>query len=290
MTEALTERGRFGKNLLYLFLFSMPITYLGAILAVFFHEIIGHGLTAQLLGGRFKGFGVALDAMGWADIDAKGLSEQRMAVMYLGGAASTTLFSLLFFAIGLAFRRKTQVRFLFLILGFSFMLDGLPYYFWDAIFLGGIGDFSMINTLYPDAPMRLAVIALCGSLMTAMIFLFNALYYRIALRLVGEGRLVSMKGKVAISLMIFLQQTICWFIFDWDQIVPGVGMLPSVVGAALAAGALHFMILSHASAGREEPIKSTWRYKAPLVAAWAACAATMLCIALWLQNGVNLPA
>jgi hypothetical protein len=287
MRESLEDRGRFGKNLLYLLLFSMPALYLGAILAVSIHEIIGHGFTAQLLGGRFKGFGVALDAMGWADIDAKGLSAQRMAVMYLGGAVSTTLCSLLFFALGLASRRKTQIRFLFLILGFSFMLDGLPYYFWDAVFLGGIGDFSLLNMIYPDKLLRIVVIVLSGILMSAMIILYNAWYYRIALRFVGEGKPVSLKGKSAFSLVILLQQTICWFAFDWNQLVPAVGMLPSLVGVALAAVTLLYLIFSRASAEREESAELTWRFKAPLIAVGTVCAATMLCIALWLQNGVT---
>lgn len=149
MMESLVDRKRFGKNILRLFLFSMPVMYLGAILAVSLHEIVGHGITARLL--------------------------------------------------------------------------------------GGIGDFSMISLFYPDRLLRIAVIALCGFLMSAMIVLFNAWYYRIALRLVEEGRPVGRKRKAAVCLMIFLQQALCWFVYDWNQIVPGVGILPSVLGVAVAA-------------------------------------------------------
>jgi hypothetical protein len=280
---------KLGRNLLALFLVSAPVLYLGAILAVSIHEIIGHGLMAQILGGRLKGFGIGLDGMGWADVGVKGFSAQRMVAMYLGGAVGTTLCALAFFALGKAFRKNALARLVFCLLGFVFMLDGLPYYFWDAIFLGGIGDFSMVSNIYAGSALRIGTIALSGLLMAAMIALFNAWYYRIAIRFVGEAKPASMKSKIAASLMIFLQQACCWFVFDWNQLVPGVGILPSATGTAAAAITLLYMIFSAERVEKEESIASKWSLKSLLIVLWAACAVTIICIALWLQKGIALP-
>ena len=202
---------------------------------------------------------------------------------------STTLCALSFFALCSAFRKNPAARLAFCILGFAFMLDGLPYYFWDALFLGGIGDFSMVNNIYPGLTLRIGTIALSGLLMSAMIVLFNACYYRIALRFIADAKPASMKAKIACSLLILLQQAICWFVFDWNQLVPGVGLLPSAAGMALAAITLTSMIFSSV-AEREEYQASPWKIKAPLIVAWTACAGTIVCIAFWLQYGVALPA
>jgi hypothetical protein len=289
MMESFMERRRFGRNLLILFLFSLPVLYLGAILAVSFHEILGHGLAGLFLGGRFKGFGIGLDGMGWADVDVKGFTVPRTTLMLAAGAACTTLFSLLFFALCRVLRKSLHVQLVFLILGFSFMLDGLPYYFWDAILLGGIGDFSVLFLLHPIGIMRVVTIALCGLAMAAAIILSNAWYYRIALRLLGEGTQVNRRGRIALSLMIFLQQAFCWFVFDWDQIVPGVGLLPALAGVAVSGVTLLGMVVSRTTADQDGSRETEWRFKAPMIAVWTACIGTVLCIALWLRNGVTLP-
>jgi hypothetical protein len=289
MMESFIERRRFGRNLLVLIMFSLPVLYLGAILAVSFHEILGHGLAGHLLGGRFKGFGIGLDGMGWGDVDARGFSIPSTTMMLAAGAACTTFFSLLFFSLGRIFKRRLHAQLVFLLLGFAFMLDGLPYYFWDAILLGGIGDFSVIYLLHPNSVLRVVTIALCGPAMAAAIILTNVWYYRLALHLLGEGKTVNRRGRIALSLMIFLQQAFCWFVFDWDQVVPGVGLLPSLAGVAMAGVALLVLILSRATADQEEPRDTAWRFKAPMIAVWTACIGTVLCIALWLQNGVAIP-
>jgi hypothetical protein len=289
MKEALIDGRRFGRNLLVLFLFSLPVLYLGSIAAVFIHEVIGHGCAARVLGGRFTGFGIALDGMGWANIEVKSLPAPRLAAMLASGAACTTVFSLALFTLGTAFGRKPAARFTFIILGFAFMLDGLPYYFWDAIYRAGIGDFSMIWNLYPNDLLRVIVIGLSGLLMAGMIVLFNIWYYRTALSHVSEGNPVNPIGKIALSLMVLLEQALCWFVFDWNQLVPGVGLLPSFAGIAVALAVLIVLVVSPGTVQWREPRESMGRFKGPMIAAWAACFGTMLCIALLLQDGVRLP-
>jgi hypothetical protein len=277
-----------GRRLAPLYLLAFPLLYLGAVLAVSVHEIIGHGLTAQLLGGRFNGFGVALDTMGWAEIDTASLPGRLKAVVLLGGAASTTAVSLVFLALG-SIRAKGDIsRFICLIMSFCFMIDGLPYFFWDAILLGGMGDFSLLHLMYPYGALRMAAIALCGPLMAGIIFAFNSGYYRIALRMAGGLSRTSARLRMGLAVAILLQQALFWFAFDWDQVIPGAGVAPSLLGLAIAAAALAFSVFSRACADGSPTVEHEPRLGAPLAAAWSACAAAMLCIALFLQNGITL--
>ncbi len=46
--------------------FALPIAYVGIILAVVIHEVVGHGVTAVVSGGVFEGFVVYPDGGGFA--------------------------------------------------------------------------------------------------------------------------------------------------------------------------------------------------------------------------------
>jgi hypothetical protein len=271
-----------------LFLLAIPLLYLGAVLAVSVHELIGHGLVTRLLGGKFNGFGITLDTMGWAEIDAARLPGRLKALVLLGGAACTIVVSLVFIALGTIVAKGEIARFICLIMGFCFMIDGLPYFFWDAILLGGIGDFSFLYLMYPHGSLRIAVIALCGPLMAGIIFAFNSGYYRIALRVAGGWSRTSARLKAGLAVAILLQQALFWLAFDWNQVVPGAGIAPSLLGLAIAAAALTFSCFRRTGADGFRTLEREPRLGAPLAVAWTACAAAMLCIALFLQNGITL--
>ena len=84
-----------GIKALQILLFSLPVMYIGIILAVFIHEVIGHGLTARFLGGQFDSFNILLGGMGYASIDVLNLSHQKIVIILLSGSAYTTVFSIL---------------------------------------------------------------------------------------------------------------------------------------------------------------------------------------------------
>jgi len=44
--------------------FILPIVYVSEILGITIHEVLGHSLSAVLLGGQFSGFTVKWDTMG----------------------------------------------------------------------------------------------------------------------------------------------------------------------------------------------------------------------------------
>jgi hypothetical protein len=45
-------------------LFALPLIYVAEVLGTTIHEVLGHGLTALLIGGQFSGFTVKWDTMG----------------------------------------------------------------------------------------------------------------------------------------------------------------------------------------------------------------------------------
>jgi hypothetical protein len=287
-TLVVDER-RFRRNLWILGLFSLPVTYLGILLAVLIHEVIGHGWTAALLGGRFNGFGILLDGMGWADVELAGLSDLRKALVFLGGAFYTTVFSLLFWTLSMAFKRNYFMRFTFLLWSVICLLDGVPYFFWDAIYLGGIGDFSMIWMLYHNPILRMLSIGLCGPWMAIAIVLFNIHYYEVAYSWLGEGKPIQLKGRVMLALVIFLLQSLGWFSLDWNQLIPGIGPLPNILALVIVLVTLVTQIAFSKIHSFKEPAQEIVPAKTPIIAAWIACAGAVFSILQWLQNGVPIP-
>jgi hypothetical protein len=91
----------------------------------------------------------------------------------------------------------------------------------------------MIWNYYPSEILRKTVIALSGIGLSAGIITCNAIWFHMGARLIGQ--------KKGLSVMLLALQAICWFAFDWNQIVPGAGLLPSITGMALATGTLAVM-------------------------------------------------
>ncbi len=280
------EASLFKRNLWVLSVFSLPVIYLGLILAVFIHEVVGHGLTAALLGGRFNGFGILLDGMGWANIDVTGLSDLSQALMFFSGAFYTTVFAALFFTLSAAFKRNHFITLAFLFFAITSLLDGLPYFFWDAIYLGGIGDFSMIWFLYHNSVLRITFITLGGFLMVSAIVFFNVRYYKIAYSWLGEGKSIKLKEGIILSSMIFLLQALAWFLLDWNQLIPGIGSLPNVFALAIVLITLIPLTISYKVENDRELGQEISDVKTPISVVWIVCAAVIFVIMVWLQKGV----
>ena len=278
---------RFRQNLGIMSLFSLPVIYLGIILAVFIHEVIGHGLTTMLLGGRFNGFGIAPDGLGWAKVDVSGLPPIRIALVLLGGVLSTTIFSLACFGAYRAFKRRQFAALTCLFFGLTALLDGLPYFFWDAVYLGGIGDFSGIWNLYHREALRLLVIGVSGPLMALVIAWFNVAYYRLAYAWLGEGRQVRLRDRLLIALVILLLQVAGWLEFDWDQLIPGIGLVPSISALAVVLVTLAWIVASYRPGKVTASLPERRGYKIPMLAAWVACAGVVFVILQWLWKGVS---
>lgn len=174
----ITDKTLFYRNMRMLALLMLPVTYLAIISSVIVHEIVGHGLIAALLGGKFLGFGILMDGMGWAKIDLSGMELMNQILVLFAGAFFTNLFSILFFVLATRFSKHYLSSMMLLLFAFAFLMDGVPYFFWDAIFMGGIGDVSNVLKLYPSNLIRGVIIIMTGLFGLAGIFLFNLSAYR----------------------------------------------------------------------------------------------------------------
>ncbi len=282
------ESGRFRRNLLLMTLFSLPVIYLGILLAVCLHEAAGHGLAAILAGGKFDGFGLAVDGLGWARVDLAGLPARSVALVLLAGALASSVFSLVCFGFQRIFRKRRLAAMTFLFLAITALLDGLPYFFWDAVKLGGIGDFSGIWSLYPHEALRALTIGLTGATMGLAIVWFNLSYYKLSHAWLGEGKRVRPGDRVLFTLAILLLQATGWFSFDWNQLVPGIGLWPGLAGTGLARLTLLPLAIRWEPASAPAPPPGRHSLGRPIAAAWILAAGAVFVIVQWLQKGAGV--
>jgi len=199
-------------------------------------EAVGHGLVAEALGGDFRGVGIYLDGMGWADVDISELTPFRQALVFAGGYISTTLVAAILFLTSFILRKEPISGIIITPIALAFLMDGAPYFFWDGIFRGGIGDVSAILRLYPFQALRTGIVIVNAALILGGIIIFNALMYR-NLRMIFSDEKNKSKTKIIIASALFAIQTLAWLSFDWSQIVtvPGVNLWAHSVHIALTA-------------------------------------------------------
>jgi hypothetical protein len=230
-----------------------------------------------------------VDGMGWAAIDPSGLSSFRLAIMYAGGAFVTNLLCAIFFLLGIRLKKNYLTSSTFFLFAYAFLIDGIPYFFWDSIFRGGLGDPSSILRLYPYEWLRVLFIIASGLIMVIGIFMFN--YWMLTrtfawFKTKGELR---MKEILIIAGTLFTVQALGWLSFGWEQLIPikGVGLYPPVTAILLTAmflGLITIRIRQHEVKFETKVI----RWKAATIVSWCACIALVAVIVIWLQHGVVL--
>lgn len=292
----ISKRKSFARDVVLFVLWMIPIVYLAMIAAVMMHEVIGHGIVAAALGGTFSGFGIRPDAMGWASIDIIALTPLRQATVFAGGAVVTTMMSILFFVLGYRWRNRFFCAATLWVFAFAFLCDGVPYFFWDSIYQGVIGDPSAILRLYPLEGMRIAWIIGSGLIGVASILGFNHLMLTHTFRFLNASQQNRPRGVVVLASALFGIQSLAWLSFDWQQLIPvtDIGILPYVVPIALTASALGgiaFRVLQRATkaggpaeTGGVDKVAIFW--KAPLLSAWGAAIFVVIIIVAWFQFGV----
>lgn len=284
----MSDKKIFFREMTRLALFILPVAYLAVISAVIVHELIGHGLVAALLGGVFSGFGILVDGMGWAMIDLSTMEPTRMLLVLLGGAFFTNLFSAVFFMLSMRFRKYYLPSMTFLFFAFAFLMDGVPYFFWDAIYIGGIGDVSNILKIYPSEGLKSFIIVFTAFFGLAGIYFFNCFFYkRTVIRFAAKEKF-QLTERLTIAVMIFAIQALGWISFDWKQLipVPGIGAIPSVVPVLLTLAVLAGIVLREKRQGSEVTETKPIRWRLPIIFSWCACILLVLVIILWTQNGV----
>lgn len=282
-----SKKANFRRNLLLFICFSLPTAYIAIIAAVTAHEVLGHGLSALIFGGNFLGFIILPDAMGAAYIDLGAVLPASQAAVLFAGALVTTVLAAIFFILSVRLKRRFALSLTLLFFALAFLMDGVPYFFWDAIYLGGIGDVSCILSLYPSDLLRTAIIVISGILLVGGIALFNYLFVKqFSARLSSEEG-SKLSERVAVTVVALAVQLLGWLSFDWRQLIPipKAAVLPTVIPVLLTillAGISMFFV-KPTSLSEKAP---ALRWKTPIITAWSACIALALVTVLWLQYGV----
>ena len=99
-----------------LVLFALPLLYVAPILSTAVHEILGHGLSAVLLGGEFSGFALKWDAMGWAysHLPADAPAADQI-VQLASGVIATAVCGALLWGLVFFFRKRPDIQLVLLI-------------------------------------------------------------------------------------------------------------------------------------------------------------------------------
>ncbi len=288
-----SETKDFVKNAVWLALYLLPFLYVSQILAVAIHEILGHGLAAVALGGSFDGFGMRWDGMGWANATLPPEASQPDRVIHLAAGVTATISSgLVFLVLAYGFRKWIAVRLALLIGAVSCLLEGLPYIFWNAYHPVPPGDIGKILTLWcagqsPQGSMpQIALLSISGPLLfAATLFLCALVFQAIEQALVGGERLRPMARFWILLLFLAIPGAAAWFVFDWNQLAPGIGILPCVVGAVSIV--LSAIVLQRFSLPLDPDLPKLTPSRYHLAASWGLLLIVLVPTSLWFHNGVR---
>ena len=129
----------FCVRLLLCVTFAGPTGYVAFISAVAIHELLGHGVTAWLLGGTFQGFALMPDGMGWAASSA----PDHENIVLAGGVVAGVLAGVILLLLA---SRMTHplARMTCLLFAVCSLEDATSYAFWNSVFPRPPGDFGRI--------------------------------------------------------------------------------------------------------------------------------------------------
>jgi len=238
------------KRAVALALFALPILYVSGILSTAVHEVLGHGLWAVLLGGEFSGFVLKWDAMGWAYSDLPASATLWHHILYLGsGIIAGIVCGGVLLGFAFVISKKPHVQLAMLILSYTCLIDSISYVLWNAYWPVPPGDIGRIIWLWggprpPDDSIIRWVLLIAGAMLSAgTVFCFStSIFVRVETLVLGDGQFKGRSRLLALFLSLALPGSIGWFLFDWNQLAPGVGLLPCVTGALsdVAAAVLLF--------------------------------------------------
>ena len=258
--------------------FAGPAGYVAYISAVAIHELLGHGVTAWLLGGTFEGFALMPDGMGWAASSA----PEHENIVLAGGVVAGVLFGTVL--LWLAFRLVHPLaRMTCLLFAFCSLVDATPYAFWNSVFPRPPGDFGRILIDLQLEWVRWAFVVAFGSAYIATTVGCNIAIFRCFESILG--RLTKLQAVVLAWGFFGLVEGIAWFGFDWNQLIQDVGRLPQFVGAGLQLAIAPVLVVIRKN--ELEAVKVTSRcWTISIASAWLAAGLLVVVLLWWLQHGV----
>lgn len=293
----------------------LPLAYGAYLFTTLVHEAVGHGFVAWFVGGRFDGFTLRLDGMGWAE--AYVLNDRtiwRSAMIYAGGIITGFVSGYILLRLAGARVTSKPVRATAMaVIGLSFLLDALPYMFWSSLYETGYGDpvsFIELTALQQGTEQHtlrwMMIVIGCLGTLIAHIAGFSLLTRSITAMIAPYRALTHRQHVLLVLSLLVLPVSVLWLLFDWDQLVPTSGYWPPVYGIActLFAGSWacrqvstdHIRLVhdedTHSPDGTPtqpdpETVDHPPRLVVPIVLAWAFLLVQVIAIVLWLSDGVK---
>ncbi len=255
-----------------------PTAYVAMISAVAIHELLGHGLTAWLLGGTFQGFALMPDGMGWAASSAPG----RENIVLAAGVVAGVLFGIGLLTV--AFRLDHPLaRMTCLLFAVCSLEDAIPYAFWNSVFPRPPGDWGRILIDLQLEWVRWTLVVAFGAAYLATVGGGGIALFRCFESL--SGGLTKLQAVVFAWIFFGLGGGIGWFLFDWNQLIQEVGRLPQFVGAGLQFAVAPVLVATRR--GTFEPSGVSPRcWAVAIVSAWVVGGLLVFALLGWLQHGV----
>jgi hypothetical protein len=274
--------------------FVLPIVYVAGALSAAVHEVLGHGLSAVLLGGEFSGFTVKWDGMGWAfaTLPADGASASHQILFWASGIIATTVCGAILWGLVFFFRRRPDIQLAMLVTAFVLLISGIDYVVWNAYHpipsTGDIGKIIMFCHIleFPDPTVLRWVLLITGVLLFAgtTFYFCTSIFVRAEALILSGGRLTGKSRFLVLFLFLVLPGAYAFLSFDLNQLAPGIGRVPNVAGALgiIAVAGLLFWYRPKLKNGNSVPL-ITWRH---LVVSGTCLLVTITALALWLNEGL----
>ena len=271
-------RRRYLLGLAAWFAFLGPMSYVAYITTVIFHEVLGHGVTAWLLGGEFSGFTILPDGMGWASA----WSEDHNNIVLAGGIVVCTIFGLTLLWLGYR-TRHLLARATLLLFAECMIQDAAPYAFWNSLFVRPPGDFGRILLDLNNPALRWALVVLFGAIYVVTTVLLAVMLYRCIESHLGP---FDRARAILLAWVLFgLGGAASWFGFDWNQLIDGVGRLPQFFGAGLQLAVAPVLVA--VTRKTITPVKISARsWGIAITTSVLACLILVLVLVFWLNSGI----
>lgn len=255
------------------------------LLGVSIHEGAGHCLFYNLFGSSCSGIVLKFDGMGWASA-AGNIGELpvfNQVMILIAGVLMTSIFGIIGLILAWVFRKKLFLSISFLLLSVGSILDGAPYFFWNSLQPVGNGDVARILLLIPEIKWVLMGIGLI--LMVGSIFILNYLLLKIGGSWASKSEGLKKVEKLIFILTIFIIQSIAWFIFDYNQLIEGIGILPNVFGVLITLISL-IMLSFFIKIKPIEYENSLVNWKSSVIISWITLFIIILIIGFFFQGFV----
>lgn len=286
------SRRVFLRRIVTLVLFVLPWGYVGVIAGVAVHEVVGHGLTALAVGGRFEGFELEWYGMGWASAyPAPGAPTWHESVVLLGGVAATVALGGLLLGLA-ALLPGLWLRTAGVILGTCIVLDSAAYTFWSALHPGTQGDAARVVLLWDSSAVQWVLVVGGAVLTIGTTWISTSLLFRcVASYLVpgqdevraGRGELSGLQRATIVVLFFVVPSVGAHYAFDWNQLISGIGNLPAHANMGLVAILSPLLFFSIRPWPNVEPRAPL----IPVVLGWILAVAIGGMVEAWLSQGVS---